>query len=75
MRSHIQTFFDAALISEEKATEAELAAAAAFARGDLNAQNFNLLLAANHRRNAEEKLLHASNWEDYEKRLAAGLSA
>lgn len=74
MRSNLQAFFDAALISEDKATEAETAAALAFARGDLNAQHFNLLLAANHRKNAEEKLLHASNWEQFEKRQAAGLS-
>ena len=73
MRSHNQTFFTAALLSEDKAKQAERDAAAAFARGDMNAQRFLTLLASNHRKNADEQLLHASNYEQYDKRVAAGL--
>lgn len=73
MRTLQQTFFDAALKFENKAAEMETAAAQAFARGDLNAQRFQLLLAGRYRECADEQLLHASNYEAYDQRAAAGL--
>lgn len=73
MRTLLQTFFDAALKYENKAVEMEYAAAQAFARGDLNAQRFQLLLAGRYRECANEQLLHASNYETYDQRVAAGL--
>lgn len=73
MRTLQQTFFDTALRFENKAVDMEHAAAQAFARGDLNAQRFQLLLAGRYRECADEQLLHASNYESFDQRAAAGL--
>lgn len=75
MRSPKDTFFHAALTSENKAREAEQDAATAFARGDMSGHRFLTLLAQNHRKNADEQLIHASNYDAYDRRAAAGLAS
>lgn len=74
MRSHKDYLFQAALLSEDKAIQAEADYAVAFARGDTNAANFFRLLAEQHRSMSNSQLLAASNYEKLDERLAAGLN-